>query len=75
MGSTNVTVCPECDSATIENRVADGKKGRTSDGDYYCLDCHAHFDNPDNRPAKGGTVGGSELAAKLAAADPEVKYE
>jgi hypothetical protein len=70
-----VSVCPECDSARFENRVADGKMGRNSDGDYYCLDCHAHFDDPDERPAEVKPSGGGELTAKLAAADPEVKYD
>lgn len=65
-----VTACPACDSARIRRRNPDHPSSRSGQtNDWACLDCPAHFDEPDERPKHkpGGRHG---LAGRLVDADP-----
>jgi len=70
----NTDVCPECDSARIENRVTE-VKFRESAKDYHCLECKTAFDEPDTRTAESSKTGGSATVSKLEQMDVEVNYE
>jgi len=66
-----VTACPECGSARIRRRNPEHPSSpETQTNDWACLDCPAHFDEPDERPMQ--TPGGRHgLAKRLVEADPD----
>lgn len=67
-----ISACPDpdCDSTRITINSGNGMK--EGEQHWYCRDCHNRFDSPNRRePQSHGGAGGSTLAAKLAAADPE----
>jgi len=72
--SRQTDVCPECDSARIENRVTENKF-RESPKDYHCLECQMAFDNPATRTAESSKTGGSATVSMLEQMDVEVNYE
>lgn len=68
---SNIEVCPECDSPSMElNNVG----GMSSDGRdtkrYRCSDCGKLFDTPDTRPRRGDKHRNG-MARELVKADPE----
>jgi len=66
-----VTVCPECDSASIRRRTPSHPSSRATQTHLWaCLDCTAGFDEPAERVKKnrGGRPG---LAGRLVDADPD----
>lgn len=71
----DVSVCPECDSASLKmGRVTGsgiGHRDGVTDKRFRCADCGAAFDDPEVREkqTRGETRKG--LAGKLARADPD----
>lgn len=61
-----VRCCPHCESTRYKVLVT-----RPPASNKYCRDCEATFAEPETRPARGKHGAGSDLAAKLIAADPD----
>jgi len=55
-----IDVCPECDGSSLRLRVTDECEHR-----YLCKDCMASFDEPDERPSKGGGIGSDALLERI----------
>lgn len=71
----DVSVCPECDSASLKmGRVSDSGQGHregVTDKRFRCADCRAAFDDPETREPKQTHGTRKGLAGKLARADPD----
>lgn len=68
-GEDEITVCPECDSSSIEPCVKTNWAGTVAEDDWRCKSCYAHFNEPDTRDRNHPAVLHG-LARELAEGDP-----